>query len=116
MPESRGPTRSRASTLPLRRNIGSSEPVTFGIISTTISAMRSAPGWSSSTATRPRLASLQAPRNCASIMPDRIAHKVRAGERLDDCEALELYRDAPTAVLGQLADTVRARKHPQSIV
>src|SRR5919202_5643734 len=45
-----------------------------------------------------------------------IADKVRAGERLSADDALELYRDAPTAVLGQLADDVRTRKHPDRIV
>jgi cyclic dehypoxanthinyl futalosine synthase len=45
-----------------------------------------------------------------------IAEKVRAGERVGGDEALELYRRAPTRVLGRLADAVRARKHPQNIV
>jgi cyclic dehypoxanthinyl futalosine synthase len=47
---------------------------------------------------------------------DQLASKVRAGGRLDRAEALELYLQAPTAVLGQLADEVRARKHPGKIV
>ena len=47
---------------------------------------------------------------------DRIADKVRAGERIGADEALELYHDAPTALLGRLADGVRARKHPEPIV
>jgi cyclic dehypoxanthinyl futalosine synthase len=45
-----------------------------------------------------------------------IATKVRANERLTGDEALELYRHAPTFLLGRLADAVRARKHPQPIV
>src|SRR5262252_9998753 len=49
-------------------------------------------------------------------MIDAIAHKVRAGGRVDADEALELYRGAPTPLLGRLADTVRARKHPERIV
>src|SRR5262245_35501494 len=49
-------------------------------------------------------------------MIDRIADKVHAGHRLDGDEALELYREAPTALLGQLADVVRARKHPEGVV
>ena len=49
-------------------------------------------------------------------MIDRIADKVRAGARLAQDEALELYRRAPTALLGQLADAVRARKHPDRTV
>ncbi|HEX7795071.1 MAG TPA: cyclic dehypoxanthinyl futalosine synthase [Vicinamibacterales bacterium] len=47
---------------------------------------------------------------------DSIADKVRAGARLDRDEALQLYRNAPTALLGRLADAVRERKHPERIV
>ena len=47
---------------------------------------------------------------------DRIAEKVRAGERISGAEALELYRAAPGALLGRLADEIRARKHPDGIV
>ena len=49
-------------------------------------------------------------------MIDRIADKVRAGQRVTGDEALELYRDAPTALLGRLADRIRERKHPDGIV
>jgi len=49
-------------------------------------------------------------------MIERIVDKVRAGERLDRDEALELYRRAPTALLGRLADGIRARKHPDGMV
>ena len=49
-------------------------------------------------------------------MIERIAAKVRAGERVSSDEALELYRRAPTALLGQLADGIRERKHPDGIV
>jgi cyclic dehypoxanthinyl futalosine synthase len=49
-------------------------------------------------------------------MIDLIAHKVRAGERVSAGEALDLYRGAPTALLGRLADGIRARKHPGGIV
>src|SRR6476620_972169 len=45
-----------------------------------------------------------------------LADGVRAGKRLTGDEALELYRHAPTALLGQLADHIRARKHPDRIV
>ncbi len=45
-----------------------------------------------------------------------LADKVRSGGRIDAREALTLYRGAPTALLGQLADHVRARKHPDGIV
>ncbi len=47
---------------------------------------------------------------------DRLAGKVRQGGRLDRGEALTLYRHAPTPLLGQLADAVRARLHPENIV
>ena len=46
----------------------------------------------------------------------QLAAKIRDGGRLDRAEALELYLNAPTALLGQLADEVRARKHPDGIV
>ena len=49
-------------------------------------------------------------------MIERLAQKVRTGGRLRRAEALELYRSAPTALLGQLADGVRARKHPDRVV
>ncbi|HZT76998.1 MAG TPA: cyclic dehypoxanthinyl futalosine synthase [Vicinamibacterales bacterium] len=49
-------------------------------------------------------------------MIHEIADKVRTGARLNADEALELYRRAPTALLGQLAEAVRARKHPDRIV
>src|SRR4026208_319918 len=47
---------------------------------------------------------------------EQTAAKVRAGERISADEALELYRTAPTALLGRLADRIRARKHPDGIV
>ena len=47
---------------------------------------------------------------------DQLADKVRDGGRLDRAEALELSLHAPTALLGRLADEVRARKHPDGIV
>jgi cyclic dehypoxanthinyl futalosine synthase len=46
----------------------------------------------------------------------RIVDKVRSGERVSAQEALVLYREAPTALLGRLADDVRARKHPERVV
>ncbi len=49
-------------------------------------------------------------------LTERLAARVRDGERLDAAEALHLYRHAPTALLGQLADHVRARKHPEGRV
>src|SRR6266576_3991347 len=49
-------------------------------------------------------------------MIDRIANKLLNGGRVDRAEALELYRGAPTHLLGHLADAIRARKHPDRIV
>src|SRR5713101_6689198 len=47
---------------------------------------------------------------------EAIAARVRAGERVTEDETLELYRRAPTALLGRLAERVRARKHPDRII
>jgi cyclic dehypoxanthinyl futalosine synthase len=47
---------------------------------------------------------------------DRIASAVREGARVSAADALDLYRNAPTPLLGRLADDVRARKHPAGIV
>jgi len=47
---------------------------------------------------------------------DEIAASVRAGRRVSADDALALYRLAPTPLLGQLADGIRARKHPERIV
>ena len=50
------------------------------------------------------------------MMIEPIADKVRAGARIGANEALALYRLAPTALLGQLADLVRGRRHPDGVV
>src|SRR5678815_457063 len=42
--------------------------------------------------------------------------RASAGERLTREDAVALYTDAPTHVLGRLADAVRAREHPERIV
>src|SRR5215207_4677256 len=47
---------------------------------------------------------------------DQIADKIRAGSRVSGVEALTLYRHASTSRLGELADGIRARKHPGEIV
>src|SRR6185503_11996262 len=49
-------------------------------------------------------------------MVQEIANKVSQGGRVSAAEALELYRHAPTHVLGALADGRRAQKHPDGIV
>src|SRR5215204_2299129 len=46
----------------------------------------------------------------------QIAQKVLDGGRIDAAEALELCNDAPTHLLGRLADTIRFRKHPERVV
>ena len=45
-----------------------------------------------------------------------IVDKVMTGERLQGVQALELYREAPTHLLGKLADAARARRHSEAIV
>ncbi len=47
---------------------------------------------------------------------EQIAEKVAAGGRVTADEALALYREAPTHLLGRLADSIRARKHPERVV
>jgi cyclic dehypoxanthinyl futalosine synthase len=49
-------------------------------------------------------------------MIEAIAARVEEGMRVTADEALELYRNAPTALLGRLADGIRARKHPSRVV
>ena len=49
-------------------------------------------------------------------MVDAIVAKVMQGGRVSAAEALQLYREAPTHVLGRLADTIRVRKHPEGVV
>ena len=46
----------------------------------------------------------------------QIAANVQDGGRISASEALALYRGAPMSLLGELADEVRARKHPDGIV
>ena len=45
-----------------------------------------------------------------------IATAIDRGERIGAAEALGLYLQAPTPLLGRLADTVRARRHPDRVV
>jgi cyclic dehypoxanthinyl futalosine synthase len=46
----------------------------------------------------------------------RAADKIMQGERLTPEESVQMYVEAPLPLLGELADTVRARKHPDRIV
>jgi cyclic dehypoxanthinyl futalosine synthase len=45
-----------------------------------------------------------------------MVERLERGARLSAPEALTLYREAPTALLGRLADAVRRRKHPGGVV
>ncbi len=45
-----------------------------------------------------------------------LTDRVDAGDRLSRDQALALYTEAPTHLLGRLADRVRARKHPARVV
>ena len=45
-----------------------------------------------------------------------LTEKVRAGGRVNADEALELYHRAPLPLLGELADEIRAKQHPDGIV
>src|SRR5687767_6658989 len=45
-----------------------------------------------------------------------IADHVKAGGRLTPKDALELYVDASTSLLGHLADRARQRRHPEGVV
>ena len=49
-------------------------------------------------------------------MIEQLAKHVLEGGRVTADEALHLYREAPTHLLGRLADTIRARKHPDRVV
>ncbi len=45
-----------------------------------------------------------------------IAARVETGGRIDRESARRLYSEAPLALLGRLADAIRARKHPEGVV
>ena len=47
---------------------------------------------------------------------DTATRKAAAGERLSEAEAVALYLEAPTPLLGRLADQARARRHPERVV
>ena len=49
-------------------------------------------------------------------MIEEIATRVVDGARVGRAEALDLYRHAPTHLLGRLADAIRARRHPDRVV
>jgi cyclic dehypoxanthinyl futalosine synthase len=45
-----------------------------------------------------------------------LAERIRSGDRVDRAEALALYREGSTSLLGRLADDIRVRKHPEGLV
>ena len=45
-----------------------------------------------------------------------LADRIRGGDRVDHAEALALYREGSTSLLGRLADDIRVRKHPDGLV
>lgn len=47
---------------------------------------------------------------------DRAVSKVREGARVDAGEALALYQQAPLPLLGELANAIRLRRHPEPVV
>jgi cyclic dehypoxanthinyl futalosine synthase len=47
---------------------------------------------------------------------ETIAEGLNRGARLSPADALELYRHAPTSLLGRLADDARRRRHPDGTV
>jgi cyclic dehypoxanthinyl futalosine synthase len=49
-------------------------------------------------------------------MIDAIVAQVMEGGRVSAGQALQLYREAPTHVLGRLANALRVRKHPEGVV
>ena len=49
-------------------------------------------------------------------IPETVGRKVRSGERVSREEGYALLRDADLLELGQLADAVRERLHPEGIV
>ena len=52
----------------------------------------------------------------SSMSVDAIAAAILAGDRLTPETARTMYLDAPTPLLGRLADDVRRRKHPGGVV
>src|SRR5438046_649084 len=45
-----------------------------------------------------------------------LAEKVASGARVSAAEALALYTNAPTTLLGRLADDLRRGRHPEGVV
>src|SRR5262249_23650752 len=110
--------RSRVRTTRTTRRGRPSHGSTCAIISATSSGPTRSRGCTRSSDTPTRRTSWRSTGSCASIMPSitALADGVRAGRRVTADEALELYRRAPTSLLGRLADDVRARKHPERVV
>ena len=116
---SRTPRRSRASTWTMRPSGRRSARGTCAIISSTIWATRKAQGSSTfyryaaeigvAPARRVTLLRVTPEGVTTTDMVHDLIDKVRArASAIDAAEALELYRHAPTPLLGQLADAIRA--------
>jgi cyclic dehypoxanthinyl futalosine synthase len=54
--------------------------------------------------------------SASRVVDHDIVNRILAGGRLSPEEALDLYLNAPTLLLGRLADAVRARLHPRGVV
>ncbi len=67
------------------------------------------PAWRAPLASRGR-------RGSSGAAITAIADKVHAGERIDADEALLLHEQADVLTIGELADAVRARRHPSGLV
>src|SRR5258708_2344249 len=91
---------------------------TCEIISGTFSDTRSSRGCARSTRTPLSWALRPTTGSCGFTMltTTELADKIRAGGRITAGEALELYQHAPLPLLGELADGIRRRKHPEGIV
>ena len=57
-----------------------------------------------------------APGDTNSMSIDALAAKIRAGGRLTEAAALDMYLHAPTHLLGQLASAMRRARHPEPVV
>src|SRR5687767_8908151 len=64
----------------------------------------------------PHRRSLEVPFEAPAMSVFAIADHVTAGGRLTPGDALELYVQAPTTLLGRLADQARQRRHPEGVV
>jgi cyclic dehypoxanthinyl futalosine synthase len=85
------------------------EPSVTSPISEPAPAASQQPSWSAPRASSGR-------RGDSGRAVAKIADKVRAGERISAEEALLLHEQADVLTIGELADEVRRRKHPERLV